>query len=126
MGVSRSTYDEMIAAGVYARISNADLKNELTAFYTYAESMDGMLQYFRTDLGRASDILWRHVAFSTDDDGSATLTDYDFESLCRNVEVRNAMVEVIDSRGDWLGSARQFIRMLESIEALLTDTAPSG
>ena len=119
--ITRSTYDEMIAVGAFARIHSLELKDALSHFYSVANSALGFTDYFRADLGRASDIIWRHVSFSTDDLGVGVISDYEFEAICKSTEFKNALVEVVDSRRDWIWQADGMLEILEDLSRLLNN-----
>ena len=120
--VIRDTYEEMLAANVLANLSNRELKSEITSFYTRAETFNSYIEYFRTDLGRASSIVWKHVTFGYDQKNELTVS-YDFENLCGAGEFRNALVEVVDSREDYLSVAQEALVLVgalnESLQAAL-------
>ena len=119
--ITRSTYNEMIAVGAFARIDNIELKDKLSRFYAVADSSLGFTDYFRADLGRASDIIWRYVTFSYDDAGDPSVTHYDLETLCNSVEMKNALVEVVDSRKDWIWIADGMLEVLRDLSHLLAE-----
>jgi len=113
----------MIAVGAFARIRSLQLKDALSRFYSVANSAHGFTDYFRADLGRASDIIWRHVSFSTDKLGRGVVSDYEFETICKSTEFRNALVEVVDSRRDWMWQADGLLEILEDLSRLLNEEA---
>jgi hypothetical protein len=119
--ITRSTYDEMIAVGAFARIESLELKDSLSRLYAVANSALGFTEYFRADLGRASDIIWRYVSFSTDDAGKATVSSYNFDAMCESVELKNALVEVVDSRSDWIWQADGMLEILHDLDRLLSE-----
>lgn len=124
--VSRSTYDEMIAVGASALIDDRELKDALSGVFTKIDAAEDILPYFRADLGRASTIIWRNVTMSFDADAVPTVVEYDFDSLCNSREMRNALVEVVDSRGDWVFVANDILEALERLDGLLDRRMPPG
>jgi hypothetical protein len=119
--ITRSTYNEMIAVGAFAHIENIQLKDTLSRFYAVANSSLGFTDYFRSDLGRSSDIIWRYVKFSTDDAGEPLVAGYDMEAMCNSVEMKNALVEVVDARKDWMWIAGGMLEMLRDLSRLLEE-----
>jgi hypothetical protein len=89
--------------------------------------------YFTTDLGRASDIIWRHVSFAIKADATIEMdklsswesenytqsVTYDFDELCRTATFKNAIVEVFDSAKDRLSIGARFAEELGALRALL-------
>ena len=106
----RSAYDEMLATGTFARMNNDSLKLKITGLYAALASGGDRLNYFREELGRASQVIMNHVGFSVDDDrAQMTNPTYDFNRICSNPTFRNAMVEVVDARADvlWMVNVTQ-------------------
>lgn len=119
--VIRDTYEEMLSANVLANLSNRELKSEITTFYTRTETFDAYIEYFRTDLGRASSIIWKHVTFGYDKDNALTVS-YILNDLCESGEFRNALVEVVDSREDYLSLAKEALAQVAKLkESLQTE-----
>jgi hypothetical protein len=114
----RSTYEEMIASGAFARLQNVELKAAAADLYTVMEWAQDTVNYQRQDLGRASNILLNELSFTTDESGQLLIRSYDFEALCRNDRVRSALAEVADSRSDWVvmeGFIRERMIALETL-----------
>jgi hypothetical protein len=131
--VVRSSYDEMVASGALARIDDATLKKQISETYAEAVAAQQFIEYFTADLGRASDIIWRHVSFDLKPDVieradlvdtwhteaySQTVT-YDFQELCESATFRNALVEVYDSTKDRLAVGSEFADELRILRVIL-------
>ena len=117
--VSRSTYDEMIAYGAFARIDNVELKNEVANLYRIIELNQDSLSYLRQDLGRASEILLRRFPFTNDADGQLMVANFDFDAVCQDVEIQSGFAEVVDSRADWGLTGKVIRAKLEQVADLL-------
>lgn len=131
--IVRATFDEMVGSGVLARLKDIPLKNALSGLYARAEAGEKIIDYFISDLGRASSIIWDHVSFSVsqgdeldtnlplDEDFEELYTNvsYDFEVLCNSNVFKNALVEVMDSNLDRQATNASLIRDLEAVETLL-------
>ncbi len=131
--VIRATYDELVTSGALARIDDPELKEHIATTFATAESIQEVIDYFSSDLGRASDIIWRKVSFSIalentqqlddmDADDIESLSqsvDYDFNTLCSDIVFRNAMLEVLDSFSDRLGANDFFIGQLTELQQML-------
>ena len=131
----RSSYDEMVASGALARIDDPTLKTKISELYSEATAAQQFIEYFTADLGRASDIIWRHVSFDlkpeavssrdslemwAGEEYSQTVT-YDFDSLCSRSTFKNALVEVYDSVKDRLGVGSRFSQQLVILRDLVDD-----
>jgi len=131
--VVRASYDEMVASGALARIDDLKLKNKISGVFSQAVIAQDFIAYFTNDLGRASDIIWRHVSFAIKADATSDMNElsswksenytqsvtYDFDELCRNPTFKNAIVEVFDSAKDRLGIGASFAGELSVLHALL-------
>jgi len=111
------TYDEMLSANVLASLKNQELKNSIKDLYTSLDFSNNFIPYFRAELGRASEIIWKHVSFTYDSLTQQKVT-YKLTDICTDIEFKNALVEVIDSRADYL---YDFDRLLSKIKRLRED-----
>lgn len=138
--VVRSTYDEMVASGALARLDDAALKDKISEVYSEAVAAQQFIEYFTADLGRASDIIWRHVSFDLrpeapdrvagmdswrSEDYLLTVS-YDIAELCKASTFRNAMVEVFDSRKDRVAVGAAFARELRELRSLIEQRLAGG
>ena len=131
--VIRATYDEMVSSGALTRIRDQALKKQISDTFAFAEIAQDFVSYFTADLGRASSIIWKHVAFNIRPDaisetswdggwrgeGFSQSVSYDFEALCQSPEFINAMVEVFDSAKDRLGTGAEFAGRLATLREML-------
>ena len=122
--IERTTYDEMLSIGMIAQLSNDSLKVQLSDLFSAIEASQNLLEYFRTELGRASEVIMKHVQFTIPDQseyGDMMVSDLNFETLCNNLEFRNAMVEVYDARNDANTSTNWIKKRLDKVEELLEE-----
>ena len=113
----QDTYDEMLSANVLSSLKNQELKNSIKDLYTSLDFSNNFISYFRAELGRASEIIWKRVSFTYDSLNQQKVS-YKLAGLCNDIEFKNALVEVIDSRTDYLGD---FERLLRKIKRLRND-----
>ncbi len=97
----RNTYDEMIAAGAFSSVSDDDVKGTIFMAFNVLTAGQSQIDYFRDEVGRASAIINAHVSFSYDANRALTVA-YDVPRICSNATFRNALVEIIDAREDWI------------------------
>lgn len=133
--IVRSTYDEMVATGVLAGLADAELKRTISETYTQAGVLQEAVDYFSADLGRASDIIWRHVTFgvSGENPGGAAesapsnrgpytqTVEYELDALCASSVFGNAIVEVFDSRTDRQTVGDRFDASLATLQQALRE-----
>jgi len=111
----RNTYDEMIAAGAFSALPN-EVKSMIFRAYNVLADQQMQIDYYRDEVGRASAVINAYVSFSYDED-EALIAAYHVPDLCREAVFRNALVEIIDARKDWLAGLDFLTRFME--EALL-------
>ena len=97
----RNTYDEMIAAGAFSAIPDKEVVGTIFTAFNVLTGGQSQIDYFRDEVGRASAIINTHVSFSYNMNRELTVS-YEVDSLCHKVPFRNAMVEIIDAREDWI------------------------
>ena len=115
---SRSTYDEMLTNGVLARVSNEELKMKITDVFDEIDLSNNYIPYFRDEVGRASKIINEHVLFSYNKNSDLTVT-YDINEFYSVKPFRNALVEIIDARKDYLRSAQIISLKIKEAKILL-------
>lgn len=113
-----STYEEMVSSGAMARIENEVLKNAIISLYSNFDRAIDVLPYFRSDLSRASQIIWERVSFSMDNEG-VLHADYNFNELCNDSLLKNAFIEILDSREDYIQIARLINSSLSELKEQL-------
>lgn len=115
---NRSTYDEMVSSGAFARLKNTELKDVISKMFNWVEGGNLNVSYFREELGRASAIINERVSFSYDPENKL-IVDYQIPEICGDKQFRNALVEVIDSRQDVFFIFKNIHRSLQQALALL-------
>ncbi|MDX1625286.1 MAG: hypothetical protein R3323_02125 [Wenzhouxiangellaceae bacterium] len=131
--IVRTTYDEMLASEALARIEDTALKDQIASTFATAERMRDYVDYFSSDLGRASDIIWRSVSFQFVLPENQTIEDFEiqevesqtqvvryaFNELCADPVFINAMVEVLDSNLDLSLMVQSWVEQLEALSSTL-------
>ena len=118
--VEQTAYDEMLSTGMLTQIQNDTLKRTLSSLYAQIAVSQNSLAYFRDELGRASQVIMRHVNFSIVDNQMA-LASYDLKKLCSNTEFKNALVEVYDARADVIITVTPIRDQLKTVDKLLNN-----
>lgn len=107
--IERTAYDEILSAGILGQIRNDSLKRSLSSLYARIESSQNSLSYFRDELGRASEVIMTHVPFTVENYEFSAVS-FNLKEICASFTFRNALVEVVDARGD-VGGMGRFLRM---------------
>ena len=115
---SRSTYDEMISNGAFSRLQNLNIKNTIENLYSTLDFANSQITYYRDEVGRASAIINKHVLFSYNSDGNL-LSTYTISNICNNIEFKNALVEIVDARQDWLWGYYRILKPIIEAKALI-------
>lgn len=89
----------MIAVGAFSSIEDMELKSGIFRAFNVLAAEQTQIDYFRSEVGRASEVINGCVSFSYDSSGELVV-DYQTAELWQNIVFRNAIVEIIDARGD--------------------------
>ena len=132
ISVVRSTFNEMVSAGALARMRDPHLKAAIVDAFAVAEETEGYIQYFRAELGRASQLVVNRVVLRTElgdamttdrllEDGvdRYVTADFDIEALCSDTLYRNGMIEVLDSRLDRIWAGQRFSAEMRNLGEML-------
>ena len=112
--VINDTYNEMLSANILAGLSNKKLKNDIIQLFSWINNNNEYIKYFRSDLGRASSIIWKYVEFGYDSLNNLNVN-YKLEKLCQISEFKNALVEVVDSREDYYNITIKLNLLLDQV-----------
>lgn len=121
-----TTYNEMVIAGAVARMRDAGIKERLISTFSEMSLFQHQIDYYSSDISRASDIIWRKVAFervfsesASDGTGQGLTVRYDLEVLCVDDLFKNAILEVEDSVVDRIGVGELVLRNVRALSSLL-------
>lgn len=97
--VQRTAYDEMTSLGMFSRLSNKELKDDIARFYALIERQNLSAIGGRADQLAAARIMWNFIAFSFESDNfddveqdSWVRADFDTLDHCDNLELRGAIL----------------------------------
>jgi len=138
VSVQRTAYDEMTSLGMFSRMSDKELKDDVTRLYAIIERDDLGALGGRTDQLAAGRIMWKSIAFSFASD-SIESTDRDagefdswvraeFDPLdhCNNLELRGAVWEMVDLNRDWLIRSATTVEVIDSLLQRLPPPESAG
>lgn len=116
-----ATYDDMVASGAFTRIEDHELKQQIAYSFSHLAGVNTYQQSFRISMPVVDEIVWRAVSYSIDRETGRPVASYEMSALCDNVELRNAVVEMIDIQHDSRGGAWRALgpvdELLENLEA---------
>jgi len=95
------TYAEMVSSGALASMADRQLSGEIAGLFGALTNYKSFVQGVRISLPVIDQTLWKYLDLSYDDTGRPALRDFDFQSACRNRELRNAAWEIQDLMRDW-------------------------
>jgi hypothetical protein len=133
VSVQRTAYDEMRSLGMFSRLSDKELKDDVTRLYAIIERDDLGALGGRTDQLAAGRIMWRSIAFSFASDSIESIdrdagefdswvrAEFDPLDHCKNLELRGAVWEMVDLNRDWLIRSATTV---EDIDSLLQRLPP--
>jgi hypothetical protein len=138
VSVQRTAYDEMTSLGMFSRLSDKELKDDVTRLYAIIESDDLGALGGRTDQLAAGRIMWRSVAFSFASDSIESIDrdagEFDswvraeFNPLdhCKDLELRGAVWEMVDLNRDWLIRSATTVADIDSLLQRLPPPESAG
>jgi hypothetical protein len=116
----RSTYDEMVASGMYSRLQSEELKQALSGLYAFDQNMQTQFAWWRESGLDASDLLEAALDYYTDGPGEAGIrARYDFEELVSNRALRGRYFWAADTHSDWVRMISRLARLTRTTHALL-------
>ncbi len=127
VNLQRTAYDEMTSLGVFSRLSDKELKDDVARLYALIEGDDLGALGGRQDQLAAGRIMWKSIAFSFASDSveSVDRDDGEFDSWvraefdpldhCENLELRGAVWEMVDLNRDWLIRSATTVEKIDSL-----------
>lgn len=113
------TYQEMVASGALAAMADQRLSGEIASLFGALVNYKGFVENVRISLPVIDQVLWRSVDLSYGDDGGPVLRGFDFDTACRQRELRNAAWEIHDLMWDWEMGTRRAVDQLDAFVVLL-------
>lgn len=110
------TYQEMVASGALAAMSDQRLSAEIAVLFGALGNYKEFITGVRISLPVVDRVLWQHLDFSYNAQGAPVLRDFDFAAACRNRELRNAAWEIHDLVWDW---EQATLRVADQLDAFL-------
>lgn len=131
--MQRSSYDEMVAAGMFARLKSEDLKRAVSMLYSMQGQVERLFSWWRDGPVGLSDYLEASVTYYSDGPASATgdaevdgeaenvrrRADFDFDALRRDLRVRNGFYWATDTHDDWIRMTRALQTQAEKALTIL-------
>lgn len=117
--VVERTYREMVASGALAAMADRDLSGDIADTFSGLDSYRRFIDSIRVSLPVVDQIVWQRVDLSYDQRGVPVLAAYDFDSLCRDRELRNAVAEIYDLAWDWETLTRRTAGQIDAMAATL-------
>lgn len=99
--VVERTYREMLASGALATMSDRVLAGSIANLFAELDAYRAFVPAIRASMPVVDQIVWNRLRLSYDETGLPVLADFDFDALCREPQVQNAVVEMIDMQWDW-------------------------
>lgn len=117
--VVERTYREMVASGALAAMANRSLSSDIADTFSGLDSYRRFIDSIRISLPVVDKIVWQRVDLSYDERGVPTLGAYDIDTLCRDRELRNAVVEIYDVVWDWEMLTKRTANRIDEMTATL-------
>ncbi|MEX0644257.1 MAG: hypothetical protein WD076_03045 [Parvularculaceae bacterium] len=127
VNVQRTAYDELTSLGMFSRLSNRELKDDVARLYALIEADNQGALGGRADQLAAGRIMWRSIAFSIASDSVESIdreagefdswvrAEFDPLEHCENLELRGAVWEMVDLNRDWLIRSTTTVEEIDSL-----------
>jgi hypothetical protein len=138
VSVQRTAYDEMTSLGMFSRLSDKGLKDDVARLYALIERDDLGALGGRQDQLAAGRIMWKFIAFSFAGDSIESIdrdegefdswvrAEFDPLDHCDNLELRGAVWEMVDLNRDWLIRSAVTVEDIDSILRRLPSQTSAG
>lgn len=113
------TYQEMVASGALASMADQQISGEIASLFGALVNYKAFVENVRISLPEIDRVLWKTVDLSYGLDNRAALRDFDFDTACRNRELRNAAWEIHDLMWDWEAGTLRAVDQLDEFAELL-------
>ncbi len=127
VSVQRTAYDELTSLGMFSRLSDRELKDDVARLYALIEADNQGALGGRADQLAAGRIMWRSIAFSFASDSVESIdrgagefdswvrAEFDPLDHCENLELRGAVWEMVDLNRDWLIRSATTVEEIDSL-----------
>jgi hypothetical protein len=136
--VQRTAYDELMSLGMFSRLSDKALKDDIARLYAIIERDDIGALGGRQDQLAAGRIMWRSIAFSFASDSIESIdrnagefdswvrAEFDPLDHCDDLELRGAVWEMVDLNRDWLIRSATTVEDIDSLLQRLPSPQSAG
>lgn len=113
--IADATYNEMVASGSLARISDQSLKRSIADAFSALVQLNANLESFRISIPVVDQVVWKWVSLGVDPDTQRFVADFDMQEICQRKEIRNAVVEMIDIQSDGYVATQDTLMKLQDM-----------
>lgn len=127
--LQKSSYDEMVASGMFARLRSEELKTAIAELYATHEQIQRNFSWWRNSTNELFSQLQQYVGPYSEEkpvsDGArmveATVrrVEFDFEELQGEPSIRNGFFWAADTHNDWIRMTRELLRITEEAISIL-------
>jgi hypothetical protein len=130
--VPRTTYDEMVASGMFARLHSEPIKREISSLYANASMIEKNFTWWRNSVDDLEDQLYDWVHFYSEgqpDPVGNSLTvnepvrhvEFDFDQLQADPTITNGYYWATDTHSDWVVWTRGLTEIAERAVDMLDE-----
>lgn len=133
--MQRSTYDEMVASGMFARLRSESLKREISTLYATHEGVNRNFSWWRNGPEELMTMQVDRVRFYSEGVMDRSISafknepvrrvEYDFEALRSDPVIRNGYYWAVDNHSDWILWTKTLTGLAENAVAMVGEELQS-
>jgi len=127
----RSTYEEMVASGMFSALDSEGLKKEISRLFFYHDFVESNFEWWRTGTLEFESVMEEWVEYYSDENPPPDLeflsrdpnrrVRYDFDELSANLRIRNGFYWAQDSARDWWMFTRDLRQIASRVNEMILE-----
>jgi hypothetical protein len=116
--LNRTTYDELVAAGMFARLSSDELKRAVSSLYAQEEMTQRNFAWWRDTPQQLMYDFERLIEYEGEEPSPGVR--FDFDALRESRTIKNGFFWAADTHNDWIDKMEILVSAARNAEALVT------
>lgn len=116
--LNRTTYDELVASGMFARLSSDELKRAVSSLYAREEMAQRNFAWWREGPQQLMYDFERLIEYEGEEPSAGVR--FDFDELRESRTIKNGFFWAADVHNDWIDFMEELVSAARDAEALVT------